>query len=81
MPTIILTHYDRFSRLSPEYRFFRVAEALNSIPRREAFRWLIKHFKSAVIEDEETEETYVVWFGGGFNLEYDHKNHEFIAYA
>lgn len=89
MTTIILTHYARFAHLGPEQLAHRIAEALNSIPRREAFKWLATHLEYGIapyyVEGNRCTEG-VTYYGHGFNVYYDSldlqagQRSQFIAY-
>jgi hypothetical protein len=79
MTTIILTHWHRFGHLASNYGTDiapRVVDALNSLPRREAFRWLMNHFEGnpdAITEGE------VNWDCLEFTVYYDRESRKFYC--
>ena len=83
MTTIILTHWSRFSRLADYYgtdMAKRVEDALNSLPRREAYRWLFANFEGNPNTNVAEEDWPAGWECPAFGIYYNTLDKRFYAY-
>lgn len=78
MTTIIIKHFDRFKHLDEVQIGRRLAEALNNVPRKEAFLWLCRNFTGYTMNSMGE----IGWSQKGlyFGITYNHEEHRFFFY-